>query len=309
MTEQALSIEERIAKKALRIENLIKEYLPGKEGYQKVLLESMEYSVLAGGKRLRPMLMEETYHLCGGKGKIVEPFMAAMEMIHTYSLVHDDLPAMDNDEYRRGKKTTWAVYGDGMAVLCGDALLNYAFETAMGAFDSCVCEDVPMVERYRMVAEALKVLAAKAGVHGMIGGQTADVEAEKAQEVTEEQLTFIYEHKTADLIEASMMIGAILAGADEGTIENLKKCAYNIGIAFQIQDDILDIEGKQEVLGKPIGSDEKNHKQTYVSIHGIQKSKEMVRKLSDEALQILRATNGDSTFLEELTGYLIRREK
>ena len=309
MTEQVLSIEERIAKKALRIEKLIREYLPGKEGYHKVLLESMEYSVLAGGKRLRPMLMEETYYLCGGKGKIVEPFMAAMEMIHTYSLVHDDLPAMDNDEYRRGKKTTWAVYGDGMAVLCGDALLNYAFETAMRAFDSCVCEDVPMVERYRMVAGALKVLAAKAGVHGMIGGQTADVEAEKAEKVTEEQLTFIYEHKTADLIEASMMIGAILAGADEGTVEKIRKCAYNIGIAFQIQDDILDIEGKQEVLGKPIGSDEKNHKQTYVSIHGMQESKDMVKKLSDEALQILRETDGDSTFLEELTGYLIHREK
>lgn len=309
MTEQVLSIEEKIAKKALRIEKMIEEYLPVKEGYHKVLLESMEYSVLAGGKRLRPMLMEETYHLYGGKGKIVEPFMAAMEMIHTYSLVHDDLPAMDNDEYRRGKKTTWAVYGDGMAVLCGDALLNYAFETALRAFDSCICEDVPMVERYQMVAEALKVLAAKAGAHGMIGGQTADVEAEKAQEVTEEQLTFIYEHKTADLIEASMMIGAILAGADEGTVEKIRKCAYNIGIAFQIQDDILDIEGNQEVLGKPIGSDEKNHKQTYVSIHGMQKSKDMVQKLSDEALQILRETNGDSTFLEELTRYLIHREK
>ena len=304
-----MSFKEEMAVRVREIEQILRTFLPEETGYQKTVLEAMNYSMLAGGKRLRPLLMRETYRMFGGADSRIEPFVAAIEMIHTYSLVHDDLPAMDNDEYRRGKKTTWAVYGDGMAVLCGDALLNYAFETAMRAFDSCVCEDVPMVERYRMVAGALKVLAAKAGVHGMIGGQTADVEAEKAEKVTEEQLTFIYEHKTADLIEASMMIGAILAGADEGTVEKIRKCAYNIGIAFQIQDDILDIEGKQEVLGKPIGSDEKNHKQTYVSIHGMQESKDMVQKLSDEALQILRETNGDSTFLEELTGYLIHREK
>ena len=309
MTAQISSIEDVIAGKAKRIEGIIQNYLPQKEGYHQVLLEAMEYSLLAGGKRLRPMLMEETYHLCGGKGRIVEPFMAAMEMIHTYSLVHDDLPAMDNDEYRRGKKTTWAVYGDGLAVLCGDALLNYAFETALTAFDSCICEEIPMVERYKMVARALQVLAAKAGVHGMIGGQTADVEAEKLKEVSEEHLNFIYEHKTADLIEASMMIGAILSGADETIIEKMRNCAYNIGIAFQIQDDILDIEGDKEVLGKPIGSDEKNHKQTYVSIHGLENSKKMVQELSEEALEILKSLRGDSTFLEELTTYLIHREK
>ena len=305
-----MDINVQINDKAKAIEEVIKSYLPEESGYQKTVLSAMNYSILAGGKRLRPMLMQETYHLFGGKGKVVEPFMAAMEMIHTYSLVHDDLPAMDNDEYRRGRKTTHVVYGEGMAILAGDGLLNFAFETAMKAFDSCDVDGIKLIDRYAAVAKALQVLGKKAGVYGMIGGQTADVEAEEMTcPLTTEQLLFIHEHKTAALIQASMMIGAILAGADEAAVEAMEKCAYNVGIAFQIQDDILDVIGDEKLLGKPIGSDEKNSKQTYVTIHGLEKSKEDVQRLSEEAITLIDGVGGDSAFLKALILQLIHREK
>ena len=303
-------IERQIADKANQIEEIIGSYLPKEEGYQKTVLEAMNYSVLAGGKRLRPMLMQETYRMLGGMGRVVEPFMAAIEMIHTYSLVHDDLPAMDNDEYRRGRKTTHVVYGEDMAILTGDALLNFAFETAFKAFDSCVVDDIKLGDRYELVAKALQVLAKKAGIYGMIGGQTADIEAENKEEVlTGEQLLVIHQHKTAALIEASMMIGAILAGADEETIVKIEKCAYDLGIAFQIQDDILDVIGDEAVLGKPIGSDERNGKQTYVTIYGLEKAKEEVQRLSEEGVYILDTFGGDNAFMKQLMTYLIHREK
>ncbi len=300
-----MDINVAIGEKASTIEKIIAAYLPEETGYQETVLKAMNYSILAGGKRLRPMLMQETYKLFGGKGRVVEPFMAAMEMIHTYSLVHDDLPAMDNDEYRRGRKTTHVVYGEGMAILAGDGLLNYAFETAMKAFDFCEKEVT-----YADVAKALQVLAKKAGIYGMIGGQTADIEAEeKEQTLTAEQLLFIHEHKTAALIEGSMMIGAILAGAGEESVKAMEKCALNVGIAFQIQDDILDVIGDENLLGKPIGSDEKNSKQTYVTIHGLEKSKEDVKKLSEEAVTLIEGEGGDSAFLKALILQLIHREK
>lgn len=296
--------------KVIEIERIIGAYLPKEEGFQKVVLEAMNYSVLAGGKRLRPMLMLETYRMFGGRGKEVEAFMAALEMIHTYSLVHDDLPAMDNDEYRRGRKTTHVVYGEAFAILAGDALLNFAFETALKAFPIQTEEPERLrVEQLLGLAQALEVLSTKAGIYGMIGGQTADIEAEGKGGITIEQLLFIHENKTAALIQAAMMIGAILAGAGVGEVQRIEKCAYNIGIAFQIQDDILDVIGNQEELGKPIGSDEKNHKQTYVTLNGLEESKEQVRKLSEEAVQIIDSFGGDSTFLKELILSLIHRSK
>ena len=296
--------------KVIEIERIIGAYLPKEEGFQKVVLEAMNYSVLAGGKRLRPMLMLETYRMFGGRGKEVEPFMAALEMIHTYSLVHDDLPAMDNDEYRRGRKTTHVVYGEAFAILAGDALLNFAFETALKAFPIQTEEPERLrVEQLLGLVQALEVLSTKAGIYGMIGGQTADIEAEGKGGITSEQLLFIHENKTAALIQAAMMIGAILAGAGVGEVQRIEKCAYNIGIAFQIQDDILDVIGNQEELGKPIGSDEKNHKQTYVTLNGLEESKEQVRKLSEEAVQIIDSFGGDSTFLKELILSLIHRSK
>lgn len=294
-----IKLQERVAE----VEAVIQKYLPEEIGYQKTVLEAMNYSVLAGGKRLRPMLMEETYRLFGGNSKIVEPFMAAIEMIHTYSLVHDDLPSMDNDEYRRGRKTTHVVYGEGMAILAGDGLLNYAFETALKAFD--------VEPTNPAIGKAMQVLARKAGVYGMIGGQTADIEAEDMEQskVTNELLLFIHENKTAALIQSSMMIGAILAGASNESVVAVEKIAYNVGIAFQIQDDILDITSSLEVLGKMTGSDEKNNKVTYVTLNGMEKSKEDVEKLSKEAIDLLDSFENKNEFLNQLIEELITREK
>ena len=262
----------------------------------------MNYSVLAGGKRLRPMLMEETYRLFGGKGREIEPFMAAIEMIHTYSLVHDDLPAMDNDEYRRGRKTTHVVYGEAMAILAGDGLLNYAFETAMKSFT--------MEGNLEKKARALSVLAQKAGIYGMIGGQTADIEAEDlGDQVTAGHLMFIHAHKTSALIEAAMMTGAILAGASQEEIAQIEKAAYEIGIAFQIQDDILDVTSTLEMLGKPIGSDAKNHKTTYVTLKGLEESRKEQQELSLHAIETIRSIGYSNDFLMELVTSLITREK
>ncbi len=302
--------EKELSTRVREIEEIIRGFLPKEEGYARIVLEAMNYSILAGGKRLRPMLMQETYRLFGGRGKEIEPFMAAIEMIHTYSLVHDDLPAMDNDEYRRGRKTTHVVYGEAFGILAGDGLLNLAYETAMKAF-FLQAEDLSELSGGRLIsiARALEVLAHKAGIFGMIGGQTADIEAEGSEQITTEQLLFIHENKTAALIQAAMMVGAVLAGAGAGEIERIEKCAYNIGIAFQIQDDILDITGSQEQLGKPIGSDEKNHKQTYVTLNGLETSMEHVESLSEEAVQIIEALGGDSTFLKELIVSLIHRSK
>ncbi|MBD5455390.1 MAG: polyprenyl synthetase family protein [Lachnospiraceae bacterium] len=300
-----MNFKAQLQEKTEHIESVIRKYLPAQEGYQKTVLDAMNYSILAGGKRLRPMLMEESFKLFGGKDKVIEPFMAALEMIHNYSLVHDDLPAMDNDEYRRGRKTTWTVYGDGMAVLAGDGLLNLAFETAAGAF-----EYASDFEESKRIAKAMQILSNKSGVYGMIGGQTADIEAEDSKNpLTEELLLFIHENKTAALIQAAFMIGAVLAGADEEAVRKMEQAAYNIGIAFQIQDDILDVTSTAEVLGKPIGSDEKNHKLTYVKLKGIESSKKEVARLSGEAIGILASFKNQNEFLVELVRTLITREK
>lgn len=285
------------------VEETIKKYLPKEEGFQKTLLEAMNYSFLAGGKRLRPLFMWECYKMFGGKEEIIEPFMAALEMIHTYSLVHDDLPAMDNDLYRRGKKTTHAQYGEAMAILAGDGLLNLAFETACKVFTFEECSATK-------IGGALAILAEKAGVYGMIGGQAVDVEAEKRQlKLDGEKLLFIHVHKTAALIQSAMMIGAYLAGAGKESVAQMEKAGYAIGVAFQIQDDILDVTSTLEELGKPVGSDEKNDKLTYVSVYGLERSKQDVEKLSREALAILRDRPERNEFLEELVVSLINRRK
>lgn len=294
-----MSFKEELRTKTEEIEKLLTAYLPEETGFQKTVLEAVNYSVLAGGKRLRPMLMKETYQMFGGRGKVVEPFMAAMEMIHTYSLVHDDLPAMDNDEYRRGKKTTHAVYGEAMGILAGDALLNLAFETASGAFD---------IETSARTAKALQILSKKAGIYGMIGGQVVDVESE-GQPLSREKLDFIYRLKTSALIEAAMMVGAVLAGASDDEVAAIEHVANDVGLAFQIQDDILDVTSTLEVLGKPIHSDDKNHKTTYVSLEGLDKAKKDVEEISERALSTLASLNHKNAFLEELIRMLITREK
>ncbi len=296
-----MEITSEISLRAEEIEKIIYGYLPKEEGYQKTVLQAMNYSVKAGGKRLRPMLMEETYRMFGGTSPAIEPFMAALEMIHTYSLVHDDLPAMDNDMLRRGLPTTHAKYGEAMAILAGDALLNYAFETAMKALT---------LDFSPKVRDALLCLGQKAGIYGMIGGQVVDVEAEKKQQtISKEQLDFIYRLKTGALIEAAMMIGAILSDATKEQIAVMEQVAAKVGMAFQIQDDILDVTGDTSILGKPVGSDEKNEKSTYVVFMGLEEAKAEVERLSKEAVALLNSMSVENPFLTELLLYLIHRNK
>lgn len=303
-----MNFKEELEQKTKTIEEILQRSLPAEEGYRRRVAEAMNYSILAGGKRLRPMMMAESAALFGDGSVLLEHalplFMAALEMIHNYSLIHDDLPAMDNDEYRRGRLTTWKVYGEGMAVLSGDGLLNLAFETAAGAFSLTEDEN-----KLRRIAGAIRILGKKAGIYGMIGGQCGDLEAEAALDVSREMLTFIHENKTAALLQAAFMIGAVLAGADEDEVGRMEQAAYDIGIAFQIQDDILDVTSSTEILGKPVGSDEKNNKLTYVSMHGLEKSREEVLRLSEEALEILGSFDRKNPFLEELVKSLAGREK
>lgn len=296
MKEMNLELETRIRE----VEEIIYRYLPEETGYQKTIFEAMNYSMKAGGKRLRPLLMQEVCRLFGGSLKETEPFMAAIEMIHTSSLIHDDLPCMDNDQYRRGKKSTWAAYGEDMGVLAGDGLIVYAFETACRAFS--------ISGHPERVGRAIEILAAKTGICGMIGGQTVDVELTN-QPIPEEKLDFIYRLKTGALLEASMMIGAVLAGADEASVKLTEKAASEIGVAFQIQDDILDVTSSQEVLGKPVLSDEKNCKTTYVTLKGLEQAKEDVARISQAAIEDIKALPGENRFLEELVAMLVTREK
>jgi len=301
-----MNFDKELECRVKEIETVIKAFPPPVSGWARTVAEAMNYSVNAGGKRLRPMLMAETYKLFGGGSNVIEPFMAAIEMIHTYSLIHDDLPAMDNDEYRRGKETTWVVYGEAMAILAGDGLLNYAFETALKAFEISD-KDVGKC------AKALSILAKKAGIYGMIGGQTADIEAENlGKNVTLEHLLYIHEHKTAALIQAAMMVGAVLAGASDELVLLIEQAAYEIGIAFQIQDDILDVTSNLETLGKPVGSDAKNQKATYVTIKGIEAASQEQRAMSDHAIEQLQSLEKEgfrNEFLIELVRSLITRIK
>lgn len=301
-----MNFEKELEHRTKEVETIVKSYLPEESGWAKTVMEAMNYSVNVGGKRLRPMLMAETYRLFGGADKAIEPYMAAIEMIHTYSLVHDDLPAMDNDEYRRGKKTTWVVYGDAMAILAGDGLLNYAFETALTSFEmpgSSVAAK----------AKALSILAKKAGIHGMIGGQTADIEAEHlGGSVTKEHLLYIHEHKTAALIQAAMMAGAVLADASDAQVQIIEQAAYEIGIAFQIQDDILDVTSSLETLGKPVGSDVRNQKTTFVTLKGIEEASREQKELSAHAIELLASFEKEgyhNAFLIELIRSLITRDR
>lgn len=291
------------------IEEILKKYLPEEAGYQKTVMEAMNYSVLAGGKRLRPMLMEETYKLFGGQDRdIIEPFMAAIEMIHTYSLVHDDLPAMDNDEYRRGSKTTHVVYGEAMAILAGDGLLNLAFETGTKAFNGISRYEGPQgLILYKRVGKALEVLGKKAGIYGMIGGQVVDIERND-NPVDKERLDIMYGLKTGALIESSMMIGAILAGAESDEIKTIENIAGDIGLSFQIKDDILDVTSSQAELGKSVHSDEKNEKTTYVTIMNLDNATNEVMVISERALKAYATLNHKNEYLQELIEQLITRQ-
>lgn len=298
-----MNFEEEIKKRTEYIESVLRRYLPSAGGPQKEIMEAMEYSVLAGGKRLRPMLLKEIYNLMGGKSAAVEPFMAAIEMIHTYSLVHDDLPAMDDDEYRRGRKTTHVVYGEALGILAGDALLNYAFELLSEAVVNN--EDTKDI---KACAKAMNILAKKTGIYGMLGGQVIDISM-TGKIPDRHTLDVIYALKTGALIESGMMAGAILAGAQEEQVELVREIAAAVGMAFQIRDDILDVEGSLETIGKPVLSDEKNHKTTYVTLSGLENAKKEVERLSSEALEKLDILSQDNEFMKQLITQLIYREK
>ena len=284
--------------------------MPAGEAPAATIADAMRYSAMAGGKRLRPLFIARVCDMYGGRRELAEPFMAGLEMIHTYSLVHDDLPAMDNDEYRRGRKTTHIVYGEGMAILAGDSLLNFAYETAISAFAAARTPDETAA-----VVRALGILSRNAGIFGMVGGQCADLEAENRQAqpdsepISAELLEYIHSHKTACLIDSGFTIGAVLAGAPEEDIKRLHKIAYNIGIAFQIQDDILDVIGDSKELGKSTGSDEKDGKSTYVSIHGLEQASRDVQRLTDQALVEFDALSAKDDFLRDLILQLVSRKK
>ncbi len=281
------------------INRILNAYLPVEEGLQKTVMTAMNYSIEAGGKRIRPMLMLETWNLFNGKGTIIEPFIAAQEMIHTYSLVHDDLPAMDNDEYRRGRKSTHAEFGEAMGILAGDALLNYAFETVAAAIEQ---ECTPRA------AHALRILAEKAGIFGMIGGQVVDVESE-GKNISLETLLFLHQKKCGALIESAMMIGAVLAGSNDAETAIIEQVGADVGLAFQIQDDILDVIGTTEILGKKVGSDARNQKVTYVSFAGMDTARRKVKELSDRAESNLMKIGKKNDFLVELIRFLTERKK
>lgn len=289
------------------VEEILAEFLPEQKGvYYERVIDAMRYSFYAGGKRLRPMMMLESFRMFGGKDEnIVKPYMAALEMIHTYSLIHDDLPAMDNDDYRRGRLTNHKQFDEATAILAGDGLLNFAFETVSNAMmKTAKAGDCDLLKRQ---TKALQVLGRKAGVFGMIGGQVADIEAEKKADATKEELLFIHENKTAALIQAALTIGAILAGEDD--ISKTEKIGYNVGVAFQIQDDILDKIGDEALLGKPVGSDEKNEKTTYVTLEGLEKAQADQRQLSEEAIAMLNEITAEKVFLKDLIGSLVNRDK
>lgn len=295
-----MNFNEELKKRTEEAERVIRKYLPEESGFAKTMAEAMNYSMTAGGKRLRPILIRETYRLFGGEGVLCEPFMAAMEMIHTHSLIHDDLPALDNDDYRRGRLTTHKVYGEAMSVLSGVALLNRAYEVMISAFD--------LTEDKERVIAAMRIMADKTGINGMLGGQSVDVEND-GKPLEREMLDYIYKNKTSALIEASMMTGAVLAGASKEELEVVEQAAENIGLAFQIQDDILDVTSTQEELGKPIHSDEKNNKVTYVSLMGAPAAAGKVKELSEHAVELLNSLDRKNEFLDLLVESLISRRK
>ena len=297
-----MQLEQELKEKTADIEKLLERMLPEEAGLQKTIFSAMRYSLMAGGKRIRPLLIAETYRFFGGTDMaLAEPFMAAIEMIHTYSLIHDDLPALDNDDYRRGRLTSHKVYGEAMAILAGDALLNYAFETASKAMDHARDD-----EELLRVMKAFRILSSKPGINGMIGGQVVDVEL-TGKPIPEKTLRFIFELKTGALIEAAMMIGAQLAGASDEQIAAVEKAAGDIGMAFQIQDDVLDVIGNEALLGKPVHSDEKNEKTTWVTVYGLEQAKKDVAEYSEEAMAILAQMTGvtepEKSFLYDFVEY------
>ncbi len=283
------------------VEKALKDNFVRNENRQKLIYDAMEYSLFAGGKRLRSVIMLGVNEIFSKDYKNVLPFACAMEMIHTYSLVHDDLPSMDNDDYRRGKLSNHKKFGDAAAILAGDGLLNMAFEVMSR-------ESLKLDTDKGLLLKAISIIAESSGSEGMIGGQIVDMFCEESiNDISD--LEYLQRHKTGAIIKSSAAVGALLGGASETEIKTIEKFADNLGLAFQIQDDILDVEGNAEKLGKPVGSDENNHKKTYVSMLGLEEAKKLQKRLTNEAIEALSIFGEKSEMLIELCKYLLVREK
>ena len=280
------------------IERALRDELAKTDILDNTLREAMEYSLMAGGKRLRPILLMAAADAVGADGTKLLTAACALEMIHTYSLIHDDLPAMDNDDYRRGKLTNHKVYGDGIAILAGDALLTLAFTVLLRQ------KDVPAVSLLRVVDE----ISRAAGAEGMVGGQVLDLQAEN-KAISLDELRRVHMGKTGALFHAALRSGEILGGASEQQLAALTASADHFGLAFQITDDILDVVGNAEDIGKPVGSDEKNHKSTYVTLTSLSAAQELAQRTVDEALAALAVFGSEASFLRELVSYLVNRKQ
>ncbi|AIS52383.1 farnesyl diphosphate synthase [Thermoanaerobacter kivui] len=290
--------EEQLRKKQQLVEEELHRILDIDEKPE-IIYEAMRYSVFAGGKRLRPVLCLSSCELLGGDLNKALPVACAIELIHTYSLIHDDLPAMDNDDLRRGKPTNHKVYGEAIAILAGDGLLNLGYEVL-------VRYALENPQDYERILKATNEIARASGCKGIIGGQVVDILSQNTK-ISYEELKFMHEHKTGALIEASVCAGAYIAGATEEDIKVLREYANLIGFAFQIKDDILNVIGEEEKLGKKVGSDKEKGKSTFVNIFGLEKSQEMVRELTQNAIRILDRFGKKAQFLKELSNYLIER--
>lgn len=295
-----MNFKEELKQKQQHIEQLLMKYLPKTNTqYNQLVIDAMQYSLMAGGKRIRPIFMYEAYRMCQGSKEAINAFMSAIEMIHTSSLIHDDLPAMDNDDLRRGMPTCHIKYREDIAILAGDALLNCAFEIMI---EKAVSDpDINLIKAMRAVARA-------SGTNGMIGGQVADVLNEN-KPIDLDCLNYIHLNKTSAMIEGSFMAGALLAGASDEIVEDFRRIGRDIGLAFQIQDDVLDVTSTQEILGKPINSDLKNQKTTYVTLKGIDESIRIVNELLEDAIDLLKKFKDiDSQFMVKFVEYLKTRE-
>lgn len=283
------------------IEEALKTYLPRENCLQKELCSAMEYSLLAGGKRIRPILTLEFCRVCGGELEAALPFACAVEMVHTYSLIHDDLPCMDNDDLRRGRASNHKVYGEDMALLAGDALLTLAFETMLSP------ASIQKAGALR-AASAAGILARAAGADGMVGGQVIDLKSED-QAISIDLLQAMDHAKTGALIKAAALMGCVVAGAGEAELAAADTFTENIGLAFQIVDDILDVTGQTAKLGKKVGSDQNNKKSTYVSLLGLEAARDTVKKLTNTAVGALVSFKTDTAYLTDLAYSLAKREK
>jgi geranylgeranyl diphosphate synthase type II len=295
-----MEFKDKIQEIVKKVDSSLDTYIESENTYPETIYKAMRYSLFAGGKRLRPILTIATCQALGGNIDDAMPFACALEMIHTYSLIHDDLPAMDNDDYRRGKLTNHKVFGDAMAILAGDGLLNKAAETMMK-------QTIDKSLNYERSIKAMYEIMSASGSEGMVGGQVVDLESE-GKNIDKDTLYFMDSHKTGALIRAAVRAGAIIAGASDEKLQKLTEFAESIGLAFQIKDDILDVIGDEKKLGKKIGSDVINNKSTFVTIFGLEKSKQMAEEISKKAIDSLKILGENGEFLRQITDYLINRE-